>query len=164
MDLQHEEKEPIEWRSLHVGAERGVNCEHMQVLVTNILQRDWEWQEDRRPDLQPGNYTYNTALKASLDVKTAVDVAKPSVVSRILTLTGVHGHLTAALLAEMQDDRESARLENSETEFQVFSVHPPRWRGSSGAVGTCGQIRAVESRRKVESKGLETTLWRTARQ
>ena len=30
VDLLHEEKEPIEWRGLHVGAERGVNCEHMQ--------------------------------------------------------------------------------------------------------------------------------------
>ena len=32
MDLLHEEKEPIEWRSLHVGAEKGANCEHMQAL------------------------------------------------------------------------------------------------------------------------------------
>ena len=32
VDMLHEEKEPIEWLSLHVGAERGVNCEHMQVL------------------------------------------------------------------------------------------------------------------------------------
>ena len=31
--LLHEEKEPIEWRSLHVGAERGVNCEHMQAVL-----------------------------------------------------------------------------------------------------------------------------------
>ena len=30
VDLLHEEKEPIEWMSLHVGAERGVNCEHVQ--------------------------------------------------------------------------------------------------------------------------------------
>ena len=66
MDLQHEEKEPIEWRSLHVGAERGVNCEHMQALVTNILQRDWEWQQDRRPDLQPGFYGNTTAFKGKL--------------------------------------------------------------------------------------------------
>ena len=51
-------------------------------------------------------------------MKTAFDVAKPSVVSRILILTGVHGHLTAALLAEMQDVRESACFENSETEFR----------------------------------------------
>ena len=38
-------------------------------------------------------------------------------VSRILTLTGVHGHLTAALLAEMQHVRRSACFENNETEF-----------------------------------------------
>ena len=39
VDLLHEEKETKEWRRLHVGAERGVNCEHMQALLTNILQR-----------------------------------------------------------------------------------------------------------------------------
>ena len=105
VDMLHDEKEPSEWKRLHVGAERGVNCEHMQVLVTNILQRHWEWQEDRRVDLQPGRFRYNTAFVASLDVKTAFDVARPVVVSEILALTGVHGHLTAALLAEMQDVR-----------------------------------------------------------
>ena len=36
-------------------------------------------------------------------MKTAFDVAKPSVVSKILSLTGVHGHLMVALLAKMQD-------------------------------------------------------------
>ena len=36
---------------------------------------------------------------ASLDVKTAFDVAKPSVVSKILSLIGTHGHVVAALLA-----------------------------------------------------------------
>ena len=29
VDLLHEETEPVEWTSPHVGAERGVNCEHM---------------------------------------------------------------------------------------------------------------------------------------
>ena len=77
----------------------GVNCEHMQALVTNMFQRHWEWQEDRWTDIQPGMCRYNTAFMASLDVKKAFDVAKPSVVSHILTLTGVHGHLAAALLA-----------------------------------------------------------------
>ena len=76
-----------------------------------IFQRHWEWQEDRRTDLQPGLYRDNVAFVASLDVKTAFDVAKPSVVARILTLTGVHGQLTAALLAEMQDARGSACFE-----------------------------------------------------
>ena len=40
---------------------------------------------------------------ASLDVKTAFDVSKPSVASKILSLIGTHGHVVAALLAEMQD-------------------------------------------------------------
>ena len=41
VDPLHEE-ESVEWRKLHVGAERWVNCEHMQALVTNIFQRHWE--------------------------------------------------------------------------------------------------------------------------
>ena len=52
----------------------------MQTLVTNIFQRHWEWQEDRRVDLQPRVFRYNTAFMASLDVKTAFDVAKLAVV------------------------------------------------------------------------------------
>ena len=43
-------------------------------------------------------------------------MAKPSVVSK--TLTGLHGHLTAALLAEMQDVRGSAGFENCGTDFR----------------------------------------------
>ena len=50
-------------------------------------------------------------------MKTAFDVAKVPVMSKILTLTGVHRHLTAALLAEMQDIRWSACFENSVTKF-----------------------------------------------
>ena len=52
-----------------MGAERDVNCEHMQALVTTIFQRHWELQEERRTDLQPGMYTYNTAFMSSLGVK-----------------------------------------------------------------------------------------------
>ena len=112
MDVLHEQKEPSEWRRLHVGAEREVNCEHMQALVTNIFQRHWEWQEDRHIDLQREGFRCNTVFMESWGVKTAFDGAKPSVVSKILTRTGVHGHLTAALLAEMQDVRalRTARL------------------------------------------------------
>ena len=58
------------------------------------------------------------AFMASLALKTAVDVAKLPVVAKRLTLSGVHGHLTAALLAEIQDVRGSASFENSETEFR----------------------------------------------
>ena len=112
VDMLREEKEPIEWKGLHVGAERGVNCEHMQALVTNIFQRHWEWQEDRRVDLQRVRFRYNRAFMESLDVQTAFDVAKPAVVSKTLTLTVVHGNPTAALLA-----RGSASFESCETQF-----------------------------------------------
>ena len=146
VDLLHEEKEPVEWKALHVGAERGVNSEHMQeAMLPNILQNHWEWQEDHPIHLQPALSRSNTAFMASLDVKTAFAVAKPSVVSKILTLTGVPGHLAAALLAEMQDVRGSACCENYETSGQVFEVYPPGWCGGSGILGTCGQICVVES-------------------
>ena len=103
-----------------VGAERGVNCEHMQGLLTNLLQKHWEWQERRRKDLEPGKFKYKTMYIASLDVKTAFDVAKPSVVSKILSLIGTHGHVVAALLAGMQDVKGSACFENCETECRYF--------------------------------------------
>ena len=108
----HDEREPSEWKRL-------------QALVTNMFQRHWEWQEDRRVDLQPARFRYNTAFMANLDVKTACVVASPAVVTKILTLKGVHGHLTAALLAEMQDVRGSASFENCETEFRQGGVEAP---------------------------------------
>ena len=74
--LLHEEPEPIEWKELHVGAERRTNCEHLHALLTNILQRHWEWQV-------LGFFHYQTACVASKDVKAAFDMAKPSVVCKI---------------------------------------------------------------------------------
>ena len=57
------------------------------------------------------NYSDSTtASMASLDVKTAFDVTKPSVASKIFPLSGVHGHLVAGLLAEMKDVTGSIRL------------------------------------------------------
>ena len=47
-----EVKEPIEWGRLHVGAERGVNYDPVQAVLTKILWRHREWQEDRRTDLE----------------------------------------------------------------------------------------------------------------
>ena len=58
------------------------------------MDRRLQSPTDARIDLELGFYRCNTAFIAALDVKTAFDVAKPSV---------VHGHLTAALSAEMRD-------------------------------------------------------------
>ena len=54
-------------------------------------------------------------------MKTAFDVAKPFVVSKILTLRGVLGHLTAALLAEIQDVCGSASFENNSGTRDAFA-------------------------------------------
>ena len=55
---------------------------------------------------------------AGLDVRTALHVAKCSVVCKMLTHMETHGHVAAALLEEMKDVRSSACFENSETEFR----------------------------------------------
>ena len=122
---------------------------NFQAWLTNILQRHWEWQEDRRTDLGPGFYRYNTAFVASLDVKTSFDVAKPSVVSRILSLTGVHDH--------------AAAVENGETNLRCSRCirqgaleAPVLWRA-------CGQIRGVESRGKVQGQRMGSYLRRRIR-
>ena len=54
----------------------------MQALVTNILRRHWECQEDRWTALQRGFYRDNTAFLASLDVKTAFIVTGDSLLDR----------------------------------------------------------------------------------
>ena len=109
------------------AAERGVNCEHLQALVTNI---------------------YTAALWQAWMWKTNFDVAKPPAVSKILTLTGVHGHLTVALLAEMQDVRGSASFEDSETEFRYSRCI--RQGGVEAPVlwERCSQVCAVEKLKK----------------
>ena len=72
-----------------VGTNRMERAAHrMQALLTNVRQRRWEWQENRRDAWVPGFFKYQTAFVATLDVRTAFDVATPSVVSRILTCMG----------------------------------------------------------------------------
>ena len=38
------EKEPVKWKDLHVVGMDGISCQHLQVLVTNLLQKHWAWQ------------------------------------------------------------------------------------------------------------------------
>ena len=60
-------------KAWHAGAERSVNCAHLQALLSNTQQRHWEWQENRRTDWVPLFFRYRTAFMASLDVKTGFD-------------------------------------------------------------------------------------------
>ena len=61
---------------------------------------------------------YQTAFVAGSDVRTALHVAKCSVMCKILTRMVTNGHVVAALREEMKDVRSSACFENSETEFR----------------------------------------------
>ena len=103
---------------LHVGAERVSTVSICTVLLTNILQRHWEWQEDRRDARLRGFFMYQTAFVAGSDVRMALHVAKCSVMCKILTCMVTNGHVVAALWEEMKDVRSSACFENSETEFR----------------------------------------------
>ena len=69
-------EEPKGWIGLHVGADGGVNCEHIQVSMANLLQKHLQWQEHKKETLLHGTHMYNTMYLARLDVQTAFDVAK----------------------------------------------------------------------------------------
>ena len=75
-----------------MGAERGVNCEHMQALLTTFVETSGV--AGRSPGLLGTRIfnKYKTAFVASLDVKTA----RPAVISVVFSLTAVHGHVVAA--------------------------------------------------------------------
>ena len=34
-------------KNLHIGGLEGISCKRLQVMVTNLLQKHWEWQEER---------------------------------------------------------------------------------------------------------------------
>ena len=67
------EKEPEEWRKLHVGGIDGISCPHLQVMMTQLLQKN----------IVNGKTTegrYGTAARVGLlctSPTTAFDVARP---------------------------------------------------------------------------------------
>ena len=159
--LLREEKEPIERRSLHVGAVRGVDGEKMQALLT-VLQGHWEWQE-RWTDLEPGFYRYSTAFLASLDVKTALDVAKASVVSGNPLSDRCSRHVVAAcwLKCRAFGGPRVLKTARRSSGFRGASAKA-EWRPS--VVGAGGQIRVLESRGKVQGQRMGSHLRRRTRQ
>ena len=118
-------REGADWRSLHVGGWKGVNCEHVQALLTKILPRRWSGRQTIGPIWNRDSPDTRRPSWQAWTKKTAFDVAKPSVVSKILSVTGVHGHVAAALLAEMQDVQGSACFENCETAASATAAWRP---------------------------------------
>ena len=118
--------------NLHVGGVNGIICQHTQVLTTNLLQKQWEWQEERNPVMKHGTVVRPTMYMASVDIKTAFDEAKPKHVAKILDGHDTHGWLIAALLREMSGLSGKASFECVESKFSFNgclrqgSVEAPR--------------------------------------
>ena len=125
MELLEQDGEPEEWKKLNVGAERRVNCEHMLALVTNLLRRHWEWQEDRTEDVVLGMHKYETAC----------DVAQTKMVETILKYMQVQGKTKAAITSDMMDVKGSARFRKMRDRASVLTMHPTRERGGSLSSG-----------------------------
>ena len=71
------EKESEKWKKVHTGGLDGISCQHLQVMMTNVIQKHWEWQEERNPVMKHGTVVRPTLYLASLDIKTAFDEARP---------------------------------------------------------------------------------------
>ena len=93
------------WKNLHVGGIEGISCKHFQVMMTHLLQKHWEWHEDRRPMMRHGSVIRPTMCWANMDIKTAFDVPRPKHIARIMEDHNVIGLIIAVLFE--QDGRIS---------------------------------------------------------
>ena len=83
------------------GERKGVSCQHLQVTMPNMIQKHWEWQEEKNPVMKHGTLVRPTLYLASLGIKTAFDEARPQHVAKILDRHNTHGWIIAAFLREM---------------------------------------------------------------
>ena len=113
------EKEPGKWNNLQTGGEEGTSCQHLQVMVTNLIQKHWEWQEEGNLVMKHGTVVRPTMYMASLDIKTAFDEAKPKHVAKIMDSHNTHGWIIAALLREMSGLSGKAILECVESSLAL---------------------------------------------
>ena len=67
------------WKKLHVGGINGISCQHLQVMATNLLQKHWEWPEEKAPMLKHGSAVRPTMFfwQAWTSIKTAFDEGRP---------------------------------------------------------------------------------------
>ena len=100
--------------------------------MTNVIQKHWEWQEDRNPVMKHGTVVRPTLYCASLEIKTAFDEARPKHVAKIMDSHNTHGRIIAAFLREMSGLSGKAMFECVESSFafnrclRQGSVEAPR--------------------------------------
>ena len=115
--LRLEREKRARKENLHIGGMDGISCQHLQVIVTNLIQKHWEWQEERNPVMKHQTVVRPTMYMASLDIKTAFDEAKPKHVAKIMDSHNTHGWIIAALLREMSGLSGKAMFECVESSF-----------------------------------------------
>ena len=111
-------KEPEGWKHLHVAGLDGISCQHLQVLMTQLLQKHWEWQEDTRKNRWHGSEKRPTMYFTSMDSKTAFDAARPKHIAKVMGDPEVHGWMTAALSREMTGLGDQTTFENVVSTFR----------------------------------------------
>ena len=60
------EKETEKWENLHIGGVEEISCQHLQVMLTNVIQKHWEWQEERNPVMRHGTVVAWTSRRPSM--------------------------------------------------------------------------------------------------
>ena len=78
-------------KQLNLGGMDGISCRHLQVLMTHLLQKHWEWQQHRDGEPKHGSLRHPTWYVASMDIKSAFDVAKLTKIAQILEEQNMHG-------------------------------------------------------------------------
>ena len=111
------EREPVPevWNRLVVGGINNRSCQHLQVMMTNLLPKHWEWQENREPMKKHGCVVRPTIFRASFDIMTAFDDARPKHVANKTEKQSIHGWLMSALLRKMSELQGRAIFEEVDT-------------------------------------------------
>ena len=115
------EKELESWQTLHVGGIDGISCQHLQIMMTILKQKTWEWQEDRTPMLRHGSVVCPTKYLASMNIKTDFDDARPSDVAKIWKVMALMDGLSQPSCAQDKKNRPCSSV----------SMSPPKKRRSS---------------------------------
>ena len=64
-------KETEKEKNLQVGEVDGISCQHLQVMVANLLEKHWEWQEERNSVMKRGMVVRPTTKVGARQIPTA---------------------------------------------------------------------------------------------
>ena len=118
-------------------------------MMTQLLQKHWEWQEGRRPMMRHGIVIRPTMFLASMDLKTPFDVARSGHIAKLME-DHVRGWIVAASLREMAGLEGQATFESVEGTFSFCEMHPAK--GASTALAQSGHADLGTSRARMDEE------------